>query len=393
MHTRIATAVALVAGIVSIPAAHALADRPAPATAAERPAAVGTTAQEEQRPAATDRRQVRRTRDGDAGRRTTAATAPAAPTAPTAPTGTATAPSRAERERSRTFREYVSLGDSWSADVVFLDAHGVPDDTHVPIDCAQSHVNYPKLVAKELAIPVHRDATCGSATTDHFAGPQSLPLGGTNPPQYDRLTRRTDLVTVGIGGNDAGFAGAALSCISLLPIETIPMDLLPLPDLPVPLFSTKTLPVGGCKRYFTAGGVDRLAVAIERSEIKLVRAFRRIHQISPRARILAVNYLAAVPKQGCWPIVPVTDGDMAYLHATFLKLNAMVARAARRGGAELVDTFTPTLGHDMCQAPNVRYAEALGPSVNDPALGVPAHPNSAGARAQAKVVLDYLRTH
>jgi lysophospholipase L1-like esterase len=291
------------------------------------------------------------------------------------------------------FDEYVALGDSWSADVVFLDGHGLPDTTHVPIDCAQSHVNYPKLVARELGIPVIRDATCGSATTKHFSAPQTLPFGGTNPPQFDRLTPTTDLVTVGIGGNDAGFAGAALACISLLPIETIPMDLLPLPDLPLPLISTSTLPVGGCKKYFTSGGVDRLAVAIEESEDKLVRAFQEIRRLAPEARILAVNYLAAVPQRGCWPLVPVTNADMAYLYETFQKLNAMVARAAGRGGAELVDTYTPTVGHDLCKGPRVRYAEAFGPSVNDPALGVPAHPNSAGARAQARAVLDYLRTH
>jgi hypothetical protein len=387
VHTRIAAAIALVAGIVSIPASQALADRADPA-APMPAAAVETAAHAKLRPARTDRDQVRKTRDRSVTRRGSASSSPTAPS-----TKTNGGPTRTRLERSRTFREYVSLGDSWSADVVFLDAHGFPDDTHAPIDCAQSHVNYPKLVAQELAVPVHRDATCGSATTEHFAGPQSLPLGGTNPPQYDRLTPKTDLVTVGIGGNDAGFAGAALACISALPIETIPMDLLPLPEMPVPLISTSTLPVGGCKEYFTQGGVDRLAVAIAESEIKLVRAFRRIRQLSPDARILAVNYLAAVPEKGCWPTVPVTNGDMTYLHATFLKLNAMVARAARRGGAELVDTFTPTLGHDMCQAPNVRYAEALGPSVNDPAIGVPAHPNSAGARAQAQVVLDYLRTH
>ena len=291
------------------------------------------------------------------------------------------------------YDEYVALGDSWSADVVFLDRHGLPDDTHVPIDCAQSHVNYPKLVAAELGVEVLRDATCGSATTDHFTAPQPLPLGGSNPPQFDRLTPTTDLVTVGIGGNDAGFAGAALACISLLPVETIPMDLLPLPELPVPLISTSTLPVGGCKKYFTAGGVDRLAVAIEESEVKLVRAFRAIRAISPEARILAVNYLAAVPERGCWPLVPVTNNDMAYLYETFQKLNAMVARAARRGGAELVDTYTPTVGHDMCKGPRVRYAEALGLSLNDPAIGVPAHPNAAGARAQAASVLDHLRAH
>ena len=49
-----------------------------------------------------------------------------------------------------------------------------------------------------------------SATTDDFYSPQEdLPLGGTNPAQFDRLTPTTDLVTVGIGGNDAGIAGAA----------------------------------------------------------------------------------------------------------------------------------------------------------------------------------------
>ncbi len=334
MHPRIAAAAAalvVVAGFVGLAPAHAVADREAPRSAAER-AATG-------------------------------------------------------------FQEYVALGDSWSADVVFLDGHGTPDTTYVPIDCAQSHTNYPKLVARELGVPVLRDATCGSATTEDFTAPQSLPVGGSNPPQFDRLTSTTDLVTVGIGGNDAGFAGAALACISLLPIETIPMDLLPLPDLPVPLISTSTLPVGGCKAYFTAGGVDRLEVAINASQIKLVRAFRQIHRLSPNARILAVNYLAAVPKTGCWPVVPVTNNDMRYLYATFQKLNAMVARAARRGGAELVDTYTPTIGHDMCKSPTVRYAEALGPSVNDAAIGVPAHPNAAGARAQAAAVLSYLRTH
>ena len=79
---------------------------------------------------------------------------------------------------------------------------------------------------------------------------------------------------------------------------------------------------------------------------------------------------------------------MAYIHAKFLELNAMVKQAAAEGGAEFVDTFTPTLGHDFCQLPTVRYGEIYGPSVNDPAVGVPAHPNAAGARAQAAVVLE-----
>ena len=291
------------------------------------------------------------------------------------------------------FRQYVALGDSWSADVVFANQDGAPDSTYAPVDCAQSHHNYPKLVAASLGVPIN-DATCGSATTDDFTNPQDLPAGGQNPPQFDRLTPETDLVTVGIGGNDAGIAGAGMDCLNALPVANpLPDGTVPsLPDNPVPIIGSEP-PLGGCKAKYTAGGHDQLSERIQASEPKLVAAFQAIHSISPQARILAIDYLSLVPDHGCYPTVPATDEDMAYIHDKFLELNAMVKQAAAEGGAEFVDTFTPTLGHDFCQLPTVRYGEIYGPSVNDPAVGVPAHPNAAGARAQAAVVLEYLRTH
>ena len=290
--------------------------------------------------------------------------------------------------------EYVALGDSWSADVVFANSDGAPDTTYAPIDCAQSHRNYPKLVAASLGVPRFRDATCGSATTDDFTHPQDLPAGGQNPPQFDRLTARTRLVTVGIGGNDAGIASAGMDCLNALPVASpVPPGSTPrLPDNPVPIIGSD-LPLGGCKAKYTEGGHDRLSERIQASEPKLVAAFRAIHEISPDARILAVDYLSLVPDHGCYPTVPATDEDMAYIHDKFLELNAMVKRAAAEGGAEFVNTYDPTLGHDFCQLPTVRYGEIYGPSANDPAVGVPAHPNAAGARAQAAVVLRYLRSH
>lgn len=293
----------------------------------------------------------------------------------------------------KAYQQYVALGDSWSADVVFANADGGPDATYAPIDCAQSHHNYPKIVAATLGIPI-QDATCGSATTDDFTAPQDLPAGGQNPPQFDRLTKRTDLVTVGIGGNDAGIASAGMDCLNALPMASpVPPGTTPeLPDNPVPIVGSE-VPLGGCKAKYTAGGHDRLSERIWGSEPKLVRAFKAIHKISPKARILAIDYLSLVPDHGCYPTVPATDEDMAYIHDKFIELNKMVRRAARAGGAEYVNTYTPTLGHDFCQLPTVRYGEIYGPSANDPAVGVPAHPNAAGARAQAAVVLDYLRTH
>ncbi len=263
------------------------------------------------------------------------------------------------------YAEYVALGDSWSADVVVADTDGPPDSTHAPTGCAQSHRNYPKLLAAALKVPVFRDATCGSATTDDYYAPQTgLPTGETNPPQFDRLTPTTDLVTVGIGGNDAGFAGAAMDCLSPLPQGA------------------------RCKEKYTAGGTDQLAVAIEESEPKLVRALEEIRRRAPQARILMLDYLADIPEKGCYPVVPVSDSDMAYLHATFDKLNAMVERAAVAGGAEFVDTYTPSLGHHVCAPPRKRYVEGLGIlSVNGVAVAVPAHPNSAGAASQFRTTL------
>jgi hypothetical protein len=301
------------------------------------------------------------------------------------------APSSAPAPR---YVEYVALGDSWTADVVILNADGFPATEHAPIGCAQSHRNYPKLVAQAIGARTFRDASCGSATTDDFAHPQTgLPTGGANPPQFDRLRSTTDLVTVGIGGNDAGIAGAGIDCLNLLPIENpLPTDEL-LPDLPIPFIGGTLPPLGGCKKKYTKGGVDRLARNIREAEPKVVRALRQIHRLSPDARILLVDYMRVIPDHACYPLVPATDEDMRYIKAKFDQLNAMLVRAARKGGAELVSTARRTRGHHLCTGARTRYAETLGLSVNDPAVGVPAHPNAAGARAQAASVLDYLRAH
>ncbi|WP_341231523.1 hypothetical protein [Nocardioides salarius] len=153
-----------------------------------------------------------------------------------APGAGSTVAAAPQERRLPAFTEYVALGDSWTADVVLVDRYGLPDTTHAPIDCAQSKANYPKIVAEAISVPVFRDASCGSATTKHFRRPQEgLPLGGTNPPQFDRLSRTTDLVSVGIGGNDAGIAGAGLDCLNLVPVAN------PVSD------SGPGLPLGGCK--------------------------------------------------------------------------------------------------------------------------------------------------
>lgn len=271
------------------------------------------------------------------------------------------------------YKEYVALGDSWSADVFTQPPLNTKD---IPIDCAQSVTNYPHQVAAFLGITDFRDATCGSAVTDNMAGPQpDLPLGGTNPPQFDRLTKTTDLVTLGIGGNDVGIAADVEDCLSAVPVA--------IPGLPEPL--------GPCKDRFVKNGVDTIQLAVKATAPKIAKVIAGIKARSPKAHIFLVNYLNGLPLTGvgCWPIVPVQNVDVAYLQAKFLQMNAMLAQVAKATHITLVDTYTPTIGHDVCQAPTIRYVEGLVPvSANTPTLAAfPFHPNQAGADAQARVVL------
>jgi hypothetical protein len=67
-------------------------------------------------------------------------------------------------------------------------------------------------------------------------------------------------------------------------------------------------------------------------------------------------------------------------------LNDMLAREATKQGAEYVDTYAPTLGHDVCKPVGTKYVEGITPE--SPAA--PVHPNALGQEAMAKAVLAKL---
>lgn len=259
------------------------------------------------------------------------------------------------------YHAYVALGDSFQADSAILPGLTT---AFVPAGCAQVSYDYPHQVAAALGVSDFKDATCGGAVSGSMTGPQPV-LGGANPPQFSRLDRSTDLVTVGIGGNDLDLVGLIGRCLALLP-----------------------LPTTTCPHDPMTG-----RIAAEQRVVEGVLA--GIHQRAPRARVLLVDYLAVFPEHGgCWPYVPISDQDMPYLHSVLVAVNTMLARAAVAdpGGTELVDTYTPSIGHDVCQSPTVRWTEGLLPlSLNTPGIAVPFHPNRAGADGQAQAVLARVR--
>ena len=157
--------------------------------------------------------------------------------------------------------------------------------------------------------------------------PQTVTPGGTNPPQFSHLTKQTDLVTIGIGGNDVGLVGESVACLNLVPT--------PVAGAPEGLG-------GSCAERDTRGGVDQIYHDILSTAPKIATTLKAIHQRSPHPRVLLVNYLDAVPTngQGCWPLVPVQNEDMAYLSAKFIQMNNMLGWMATLSHVQVVDTYS-----------------------------------------------------
>jgi lysophospholipase L1-like esterase len=257
---------------------------------------------------------------------------------------------------------YVALGDSYTSAPLVPNQHGDP------IDCGRSDHNYPSLVSGAFGFGTFVDVSCGSAETRHMTEPQTgLPLGGTNPPQFNALRADATVVTVGIGGNDAGLVGVAQKCAEL----------------------GLTAPMGtACRDYWTSGGTDQVAARIEATKPRIAAVLQGIHQRSPSARVAIVGYPDVLPNNGesCYPMVPLSPDDIRYIDEKIVQINAMIAGQAAANNAEFVDTYADSGGHDVCKLPPERWFEGLVPT--EPAY--PMHPNAQGEASMARSAIAVL---
>ena len=256
---------------------------------------------------------------------------------------------------------YVGLGDSYTA------APLVPIQGGQPTGCLRSNHNYPRWSRAARKASVFVDMSCTSAETVNMTQPQSVPGNGVNPPQFNGLRSDADVVTVGIGGNDAGLIGVATKCIELG-------------------FSN---PNGqACRNYWAPGGHDRVAARIEAAKPKIAATLQGIHDRSPSARAVIVGYPHVLPDSGnCYSTnVPLSVDDIAYLRELLGRINSMIAGQAAANEAEYVDTYADSAGHDVCKAPGNRWFEGLIPSL--PAY--PLHPNALGEASMSRSVLRLL---
>lgn len=221
---------------------------------------------------------------------------------------------------------YVALGDSFTA-VAGTGPYANPV-------CRRSKDDYPALVAAERGITSFADASCGGAQTADLTGAQVVQGAGVNQPQLNDVSADTELVTVGIGLNDpVNDAGTQLSYVLLS---------LCLPEKGGAKRSD------ACEEYLKLPD-SALADAVDVVADRVAAALDRIKVQAPQARIIFVGYPRVLPDQGDCPAqLPLPPLALARVRSTGLMVNRALERVATKAGAEFVDMYAASRGHDIC---------------------------------------------
>ncbi|MET8703462.1 SGNH/GDSL hydrolase family protein [Kitasatospora sp. NPDC004723] len=272
---------------------------------------------------------------------------------------------------------YVALGDSYTSGLKIS-----PQQEAEPKGCSRSAVNYPSLVAKALGLSGDRfhDVSCSGARTGDLTGAQSTD-GGSNPPQLDALTPATRLVTIGIGGNDAGFMDVVGQCAKENLVDAL-RGLVGSDRAAAP-----------CRDSYAAadGGGDQVQRKVDAAGERLGQQLKEIKRRAPQARVYVVGYPALLPADpaSCVPVLgsTVAGGDLGFLVEKEQQLNTMLKRRAEAAGAVFVDLAAPSAGHDMCAGESARWVEPPFPAHGLAAI----HPNAKGQEGAAEAVLKAVR--
>ncbi len=230
--------------------------------------------------------------------------------------------------------EYVALGDSYAA------APGVPETT---TGCFRSSGNYAHLVAASDDAIGLTDVTCSGATSSDVV-----------EKQVPALSESTDLVTIGIGGNDFDLFTEVLSaCLGSPCTEaTAPLVERLLPDIETNIGDTLDAVIGD----------------------------------APRAQVIVVGYPDLVPERGSCPDrIPLADEDLPLVDSVNQGLSDALRAQAKERGLDYVDVARASQGHDVCaKVPWVNGAETA------PDGTIPFHPFAVEQEAVAELVLGLL---
>jgi lysophospholipase L1-like esterase len=249
---------------------------------------------------------------------------------------------------------YVALGSSMAA------GPGItPKAPAAPFGSGRSAANYAHLVAQRLSYDLV-DVTFSGATTAHVLTDRQR----TAPPQVEALDGSEDVVTVTIGGNDAGY-------VPMLYAAGLPRLL-------------RSLPVLGPRLRDQLDPAAR-DVALAQVADSLIAVGREVRRRAPSARVLFVDYLTLLPPEGI-PAPPLPAADVTVARHVADTLKQLTEAAASATGCELVRAADASVDHHAWS--NEPWTSRLGLPL--PGRPAPLHPNAAGMRAVADLLVAAL---
>ncbi|GAB3248374.1 SGNH/GDSL hydrolase family protein [Kineosporia babensis] len=236
----------------------------------------------------------------------TVAAVGAGPANAAASSSTVSASSTTEVSQASFFKgrgEYVALGDSYASGVgasVYDESSG---------DCLRSPKSYPRSWSRKHPKLKLKDVTCSGAR---------IPQVRAN--QLSALSRRTKLVTINIGGNDAGFRTTVDACL---------------------------------------GGTDAqcegaTALAINYSQTTLITELQSLYAdiktLAPNAKLIVLGYPYLVDGEGTGSCGDVTPN--AQRRALFTKtvdaVNQGIITATTQAKVKFVEMRPAFDGHEVC---------------------------------------------
>ncbi|WP_029105939.1 SGNH/GDSL hydrolase family protein [Mycobacterium sp. URHD0025] len=248
-------------------------------------------------------------------------------------------------------KRYVALGSSMAA------GPGIkPSAPGAPWRAGRSARNYPHLVADRLGLDLV-DVTYSGATTAHVL--RDAQNGA--PPQIDALDGSEVLVTVTIGGNDAGY-------VPLLMAAALPR-------------CARSLPVLGPRLRGLLDPGER-AAALTDVAGALVTLGREIRERAAGARVLFVDYLTMLPPEGV-AASPLSEVDAALGRHVAATLERVTGEAAAQAQCDWVRAAQASASHHAWSD----EPWTTRPGLPWPGRPAPLHPNAAGMRAVADLVV------
>ena len=218
---------------------------------------------------------------------------------------------------------YVALGDSYSSGV------GTRVYYNDGTSCSRSPDAYGPLIAAARGYSLNFQACSGAKTTD------------VNSSQLGPLNASTNLVTITIGGNDAGFSNVIVNCAVY---------------------------------YFTCGSAISSANSFIQNQLPglLNTTYGLIRSHAPNAHVVVLGYphLFTTSGQTCG-FNTLTSGNEQKLNTTADLLDGVISTAAHGHSFTYVDPRNAFLPHEVCS-----NSEWLNGESNP--LSESYHPNISG---------------